>query len=145
MRRLCTTTALTALTALSLAAVPAPAGAAAVGEQVERRAPAKYPENLPGCRPACARGRTIPRRWVLLSRTVTLAAGERRATVRFRCPRGRTFRTVGFLESGEILVQIPRDQTPYVRRTRLRVLAERILTPVGQRAGGTLYAVCAPR
>lgn len=145
MRRLCTTTAITTLTALSIVAAPAPAGAATVGKQVERRAPAKYPENLPGCRPACARGRTIPRGWVLLSRTVTLASGERRATVTFRCPGRRAFRTVGFLESGDVLVQIPRDQAPYLRRSRLRVHAERILTPVRQRATGTLYAVCGPR
>lgn len=136
---------ITAVSALCLVAVTAPAGAATVGDQVERRAPAQYPESLPGCRPRCVRGRTIPRGWVLLSRRVRLDTGERRATVRFRCPRGRTFRTLGFLESGDLLVQIPRDQIPYTRRTRLRVSAERILVPLSQRATGTLYALCVPR
>ena len=134
-----------ALSALWLVAAPAPAGAATVGPQVERRAPAKYPENLPGCRPQCVRGRTIPRRWVLLSRRVRLAPREQRTTLRFRCPGRRTFRSVGFLESGDVFVQIPRDQSPYLGRTRLRVLAERILTPLSQPAAGTIYAVCAPR
>lgn len=130
---------------LCVAAVPAPAGAAEVGRQVERRAPAKYPESLPGCRPACRRGSTIPRRWVLLSRTVRLEGGERRAPVTFRCPGRRRFRTVGFLESGDVLFHIPDSQLPYRRRTRLRLFAERGLAPVDRVATGTLYAVCAPR
>jgi hypothetical protein len=116
-----------------------------VGAQVERRAPAKYPENIPGCAPRCVRGRTIRRRWVLLSRRVRLASGERRATVRFRCPGGRRFRTFGFLESGQVLVQIPDSQLPYTRRTRVSARAERILGPVRRPASGTLYAVCVPR
>ena len=142
MRRHCSALA---LIALCLVAAPAPAGAAAVGAQVERRAPSRYPENLPGCRPRCARGDVIPRRWVLPSRTVRLEKGEPAATVRFRCPGGRTFRSIGFLENGDVLVQIPRDQSPYRRRTKLRVRAERILTPLSLPAVGTLYAVCAPR
>jgi hypothetical protein len=44
-----------------------------------------------------------------------------------------------------VLLSIPDDQLPYVRRTRLRLFAERGLTPVSAIARGTLYAVCAPR
>jgi len=133
------------LVGLALAA-PAPAGAAQIGPQVERTSPAKYPENLPGCAPRrCTRGTTIPRGWVLLSRRVRLESGERRAAMTFRCPGRRGLRTLGFLESGELFVQIPRNQLPYVRRPSVRVYAERILTPVSQAATGTLYAVCAPR
>lgn len=142
MRRLCTVFALAALCA---AAAPAAAPAADVGRQVERRAPAKYPENLPGCRPACQRGRTIHRRWVLLSRTVRLEAGERRARLTFRCPGRRRFVTVGFLERGDVLIHIPDSQLPYRRRSRLRVFGERGLAPLRRVASGTLYAVCAPR
>jgi hypothetical protein len=131
-----------ALAALLLTAAPAPAGAADVGAQVERRAPAKYPENIPGCAPRCVRGRTIARGVVLLSRRVRLAAGERRASVRFRCPAGRRFRTFGFLESGDLLVQIPDSQLPYTRRRSVTVRAERIIAPVRRPAAGTLYAVC---
>jgi hypothetical protein len=139
MRRLLPTIALLSLLA------PASAGAADIGRQVERTAPAKYPENLPGCRPACKRGATIPRRWVLLSRTVRLERRETRAPLTFRCRGGRTFRTVGFLEAGDVLLSVPENQLPYRRRTRLRLIAERGLTPVGAVARGTLYAVCAPR
>jgi len=136
----------TALAVLCVAAgAPAPAAAADVGRQVERRAPATYPENLPGCRPACKRGATIHRRWVLLSRTVRLEAGERRARVTFRCPGGRRFVTLGFLESGDVLIHIPDSQLPYRHRSRLRVFGERGLTPLRRVARGTLYAVCAPR
>ena len=134
-----------ALSALCVTAAPAPAGAADVGRQVERRAPAKYPENLPGCRPACKRGTTIHRRWVLLSRTVRLEAGERRVGMTFRCPARRRVRTVGFLESGDVLFHIPDSQLPYRKRTRLRMFGERGLTPLSRVATGTLYAVCAPR
>ena len=135
---------LPALAALVLAA-PATAGAADVGPQVERRAPQRYPTDLPGCSPRCVQGRTIHRGWVLLSRTVALAARERRTTVRFRCPGGRVFRTFGFLESGDVVVQIPDDQLPYTRRTRVRVTGERSLTPLSRPARGTIYAVCVPR
>jgi hypothetical protein len=82
---------------------------------------------------------------VLLSRRVRLDSGERRTTVRFRCPGGRRFRTFGFLESGQVLVQIPDSQLPYTRRTRVSVRAERILGPVRRPATGTLYAVCVRR
>ena len=131
--------------ALTLVA-PAPAGAAEVGRQVERSSPAKFPENLPGCAPRrCARGTTIPRGWVLLSRRVTLDAGERRAGMTFSCPGRRRFQTFGFLERDDLIIQIPRSQYPYQRRSRVRVLAERSIVPVGRRASGTLYAVCRPR
>ncbi|CAA9536004.1 MAG: hypothetical protein AVDCRST_MAG85-4124 [uncultured Solirubrobacteraceae bacterium] len=136
--------AIAALGALCLIAVPASAGAATVEPQVERRAPARYPENLPGCQPRCVRGRQIPRGWVLLSRVVRLEAGERRTPVVFRCPGGRRFRTFGFLESGQIVMQIPDSQLPYTRRTRVRLSGERLLTPRNRPATGTLYAVCIP-
>ena len=127
-------------------AVPAPAGAAEVGSQVERTNPAKFPEDLPGCAPRrCVRGGTIPRGWVLLSRRVTLDAGERRAGMTFRCPGGRRFLTFGFLERDDLIIQIPRSQFPYRNRSRIRVLAERSIAPVNRRASGTLYAVCRPR
>jgi hypothetical protein len=143
VRRLVPLIALTA-TVLTTTA-PAPAGAADVGRQVERSAPAKYPENIPGCAPRCVRGRTITRGWVLLSRRVRLDAGERRTAVRFSCPGRRRFRTFGFLESGDLLVQIPDSQLPYTGRRRVRASAERILAPVRRPAAGTLYAVCVPR
>ena len=143
MRRFACTAALLGLTVLT---APAPAGAADVGRQVERSAPARYPENIPGCgRSRCVRGATIHRGWVLLSRTVRLDPGERRVGVTFRCRGGRTFRTFGFLERGDVLLQIPDSQLPYTRRTRVRVSGERGLAPVRSTARGTLYAICAPR
>lgn len=147
MRRLCLITALCALTVLSAAAAPAPAGAAAVGEQVERRAPDRFPESIGGCgrEQRCVRGRTIPRRWTLLSRTVALRARERRTPVGFACPRGSRFRTFGHLERGDVLLQIPDSQLPYTGRSRIRVFGDRALTPLRQVARGTLYAVCVPR
>ena len=85
----------------------------------------------PGCRPRCVRGATIPRGWVLLSRRVRLDAGERRASVTFRCPGARRFRTFGFLEGGDVLLQIPDEPAPVQRAARrVRLLAERGLTPV---------------
>ena len=135
-----------AVLALPVTAAPAPAGAADVERQVERRAPSRYPENIPGCgRSRCVRGETIHRGHVLLSRRVRLDRGERRVGVTFRCPSGRVFRTFGFLESGEVLFQIPESQLPYTRRTRVRVTAERKLAPLRTVARGTLYAVCVPR
>ena len=146
MRRLCLITALCALTVLSTAAAPAPAGAAVVGDQVERRAPARFPETIGGCgKSRCTRGRTIPRGWTLLSRTVELRAGERRTAVRFACPGGRRFRTFGHLERGDVLLQIPDSQLPFTGRSRIRAFGDRALTPPQQRARGTLYAVCVPR
>lgn len=139
MRRLVPIPALVAL----LLAVPAPAGAAQVGPQEELRAPARYPESLPGCSPRCVRGRTIRRGWVVLRRRVRLDARERRTTVRFRCPGGRRFRTFGV--AGDVLVQIPDSQLPYGRRRAVRLTAERLLVPLARPAGGALYAVCVPR
>ena len=121
----------------------APAGAAQVGPQQELRAPARYPESLPGCSPRCVRGRTIRRGWVVLRRQVRLDARERRTSVRLRCPGGRRFRTFG--NAGDVLIQIPEGQLPYDRRSRVRLVAERLLTPVGRPARGTVYAVCVPR
>ena len=146
MRRLLPIAAL-ALLGLPLLAVPASAGAARIGPQVERRAPHRFPADLPGCRPRCVQGRTIPDGWSLLSRTVTLAPGERRATLRFRCRGGRRFRTFGFLESpsADVVLQIPSDQLPYTNRTRVRVVAERNLEPLGNPSSGTVYALCVPR
>ena len=134
-----------ALAALALTAAPAPAGAADVGRQVERRAPAQYPEDLPGCRPRCVQGRTIHRGWVLLSRRIRLEPRERRAPATFRCPGRRRFRTFGHLERGDVVVGIPESQFPYTHRTRIRIFGERGLTPLSQPATGTLYAVCVPR
>lgn len=133
--------------ALVALAAPAPAGAADVGRQVERAAPSKYPESIPGCRPRCRRGRTISRRHVLLSRTVRLEPGERRTTVRFRCPRGRRFQTFGFLTGGsaDVGLNIPDSQLPYTRRSRVRVIGDRGLQPLSRPSTGTLYAICVRR
>lgn len=145
MRRIACTTAL--LATCIVAAPAAPAGAADVGPQVERRAPTKYPADIGGCgrQVRCLRGRTIHRGWVLLSRTVRLDAGESRIAVRFRCPGGRRFRTFGHLESADVAIEIARDQYPYTRRTRVRMFARRILAPRSQPSSGTVYAVCVPR
>jgi hypothetical protein len=142
MRRLAPIIALAALTVMS---APAPAGAAEVGPQVERQAPSKYPADLGGCKPRCVRGRTIHRGYVLLSRRVRLDPGDRSTRVTFRCPGRRVFHTFGFLESGDVLLQIPQDQFPYNRRTRIRAVAERGLSPVQTVARGTVYALCKPR
>src|SRR5688572_20446988 len=111
------------LTLLALApfSAPAPAGAAEVGRQVERRAPARFPADVGGCSPRCVRGRPIPRGWVLLSRTIRLEPRERRVSATFRCPGGRRFRTFGHLEGGDVILQIPSSQFPYTRRTRVRI------------------------
>lgn len=139
MRRLVPIPALAAL----LLAVPAPAGAAQVGPQEELRAPARYPESLPGCSPRCVRGRTIRRGTVVLRRRVRLDARERRATVRFRCPGSRRFRTFGV--GGDVLIQIPDSQLPYGRRSRVRLTAGRLLAPLSRATGGAVYAACVPR
>jgi hypothetical protein len=132
---------LVATTLLAAAAVASPAAAADVGPQTVRVAPARFPNDIPGCvRPRCAQGRVIPRGWVLLTRRVRLARGERRAAVRFTCPGRNRFVTFGFAEPGGVLVQIPDDQIPYTRRRTVRVVAERGVP--SRRGRGAIYAVC---
>jgi hypothetical protein len=132
------------ITLLALA-VPALAGAATIGPQVERSSPSRYPTNLPGCRPLCRRGAVIPRGRVLLSRKITLEPGERRARVRFVCPARHRLMTFGGLMTGDVVPQIPSSELPYTNHRAATIIAERALAPLSQPSSGTLYAVCGRR
>jgi hypothetical protein len=140
---------LTALLAAGIAllalAVPALAGAATVGRQVERSAPARYPTNIPGCRPLCRQGEVIHRGRKLLSRTVVLAPGERRTPVRFVCPPRHRLMTFGGLMTADVFPQVPEGEFRYWTRRAATIVGERNLAPLSQPSRGTLYAMCGRR
>ena len=142
-----TTMRLRSLTALAVcaAAVPAaPAHAFSVSPQAEIRPPARLPVAMPG---GYRQGTRIPRRHVLLRRSVAIVSTDGKRAVRFRCPGGKRIRSIAINDGSGVGIELPRDQLPYTRRSRVRlnVYASRQVVGPGETATGRLYVLCGPR
>jgi hypothetical protein len=88
------------------------------------------PFDAPGVR-AIRRGQPIPSGYQLIGRTVSGAAGGVGAAIRFTCPDGERLKTFG--TTGRAGFQITRA---YVNHRST------IITSIGGRGDGTVYAVC---
>jgi hypothetical protein len=101
-----------------------------VGPRIVLSAGDTAPANAPGVR-AIRQGKPIPRGYELIGRKVSGQQGGVGAAIRFTCPDGKRLKT--FLTTGRAGFQATRDYENH-RST--------IITSIGGRGDGTVYAVC---
>ena len=103
-------------------------------------APAVSPVDFPGVA-AVRAGRALPRKWVVVSRSVKIARGSEVAfaAMRMTCPKGTTWRTGA--SSGAVGASVL-DRNARGRRSVLVMATIAAGVKPGETVSGTVYALC---
>ncbi len=111
-----------------------------VSPRVVIAAPEKSPIDFPGV-PKARAGAPLPKAYAAIARGVNITRGSQTAfaALRLMCPRGKTWRTGG--SAGDVAFSVL-DRHVSGKRSVLVLISAIPTVPAGERASGTVFALC---